>query len=136
MIRRVRLITGCILFTYVTSHLLNHMLGLVSYASMEDGRLWFIAVWRNPVGTTLLYGSLIIHFLLALWAIYERRELKFSFAEAIQLSFGIAIPLLLVGHVIGTRGVHQVAGTNDLYALVLLVHFKFATQYFYWQTSD
>lgn len=135
MIRRVRLITGCILFAYVTSHLLNHMLGLVSYAAMEEGRLWFLAMWRNPVGTTLLYGSLIIHFLLALWAIYERRELKFSFAEAIQLSFGIAIPLLLVGHVVGTRGVHQAAGTNDLYAFVLLVHFKFATQYFYWQTA-
>jgi adenylate cyclase len=135
MIRRVRLITGCILFTYVTSHLLNHMLGLVSYAAMEEGRLWFIAAWRNPVGTTLLYGSLIIHFLLALWAIYERRELKFSFAEAVQLCFGIAIPLLLVGHIVGTRGVHQAAGTDDLYALVLLVHFKFATQYFYYQTA-
>ena len=69
MIRRVRLITGCILFAYVTSHLLNHMLGLISYAAMEEGRLWFLALWRNPVGTTLLYGSLIIHFLLALWAI-------------------------------------------------------------------
>ncbi len=135
MIRRVRLITGCILFAYVTSHLLNHMLGLVSYAALEEGRLWFLAVWRNPVGTIALYGALLIHFLLALWAIYERRELKFSFSEAVQLGFGIAVPLLLVGHVVGTRGVHQMAGTNDLYAFVLLVHFKFATQYFWYQTA-
>lgn len=135
MIRRIRLITGLILFVYVTSHLLNHMLGLISYNAMEIGRVWFLALWRNPVGSIALYGALAIHFLLALWAIYERRHLRFTFAEAVQLSFGIAIPMLLVGHVVGTRGAHQMAGTNDLYAYVLLAHFKFATEYFYYQTA-
>ncbi len=135
MIRRIRLTTGLILFAYVTSHLLNHMLGLISYDAMEDGRIWFLAIWRNPVGTLALYGALSIHFLLALWAIYERHRLRYTFAEAVQLGLGIAIPMLLVGHVVGTRGAHQIAGTNDLYAYVLLAHFKFATQYFYYQTA-
>lgn len=135
MIRRVRLITGLILFTYVTSHLLNHALGLISYHAMEEGRLWFLAAWRNPLGTTALYGSLIIHFLLALWAIYECRHLRFSFAEAAQITLGISVPLLLAGHILGTRTAHEIAGTEDLYAFVLLIHFKFSPELFYWQTA-
>ena len=77
MIRRIRLVTGLILFFYVTTHLLNHTLGLISYGAMEDGRVWFIALWRNPVGTVALYGAMMIHFMLALWALYDRRRLKF-----------------------------------------------------------
>ena len=33
---------------------------------MEAGRAWFNRLWRNPVGTVLLYGSMLLHFLLAL----------------------------------------------------------------------
>ena len=75
MIHRVRLVTGLVLFVYVTSHLLNHSLGLVSYQAMEEGRLWFLAAWRNPVGTTMLYASLLIHFVLGFWALYRPRRL-------------------------------------------------------------
>jgi adenylate cyclase len=134
MIRRVRLVTGLILFFYVTTHLLNHTLGLISYGAMEDGRVWFIALWRNPVGTVALYGAMMIHFLLALWALYDRRRLKFTVGEALQLSLGIAIPLLLALHIVGTRGAHELAGTNDNYAAVLLIHFKFAPEIVYTQS--
>ncbi|NKB22137.1 MAG: 2Fe-2S iron-sulfur cluster binding domain-containing protein [Alphaproteobacteria bacterium] len=135
MIRRVRLATGLVLFFYVTTHLLNHALGLISYAAMEDGRFWFLGLWRNPVGTIALYGSMMIHFMLALWALYDRRRLKFSIGEALQLSLGIAIPLLLALHIVGTRGAHEIAGTNDNYAFVLLIHFKFAPEVVFTQTA-
>lgn len=135
MIRRARLITGLILFAYVTTHLLNHTLGLVSYPAMEDGRVWFLALWRNLPMTVLLYGALGIHFSLALYAIYARRHLRYSVAEGAQLLLGIVIPLLLVGHVLGTRLAFAMAGTNDNYAYVLLAHFRFAPEFFYLQTA-
>lgn len=135
MVRRLRLITGLVLFAYVAAHLANHALGLVSYEAMEDGRSWFLAAWRNPLGTAALYGALLIHFLLALWAVYERRRLRYPPGELAQLLLGIAIPLLLATHIIGTRGAHELFGTNDSYAYVLLVHFRFATENFYLQTA-
>ena len=135
MIRRVRLISGLVLFAYVATHLANHAVGLISYQAMEDGRVWFLALWRNPVGTIAFYGALLTHFLLALWAIYQRKRLDYSYGEAAQLALGISIPLLLALHAIGTRLAHEIGGTNDLYAYVLLIHFKFATEHFYTQTA-
>lgn len=125
MIRRVRLGTGLILFAYVATHLLNHALGLISFRAMEEGRVWFLALWRNPVATTALYGALLTHFSLALWAIYERRRLRYSTAELAQLILGLAVPLLLAEHVVGTRLAHTLSGTDDDYAYVLLSNFRF-----------
>jgi len=135
MIRRTRLVTGLILFAYVATHLLNHTLGLISVHAMEDGRTWFLLAWRNPVATVLLYGALLIHFLLALWAIYDRRRLRYDWAEACQLAFGLSVPILLGGHVVGTRLAHELAGTEDSYTYVLLVHFRLATEYFWLQSA-
>jgi adenylate cyclase len=134
VIRRVRLITGLILFVYVTTHLLNHALGLISYQAMEDGRHWFHILWRNPLGTLALYGALLTHFGLALWAIYDRRNLRYGVGEGAQLALGISIPLLLALHIVGTRGAHEFAGTDDNYAYVLLAHFRFSPELFYFQT--
>ena len=114
MIRRIRLTTGLILFAYVATHLLNHALGLISFRAMEEGRVWFLALWRNPIGTTALYGALLVHFSLALWAIYERRRLRYSAAELAQLVLGLAVPLLLAQHAIGTRLVDKTV--NDMYS--------------------
>lgn len=136
MVRRIRLITGLVLFAYVAMHLVNHALGLISYQAMGDGRVWFLALWRNPVGTVLLYGSLLIHFGLAMWALYQRRDLRMPPVEAAQLMIGVLIPVLLAQHVIGTRGANALAGTDDSYAYVLLVHFKYGRQQlFYIQTA-
>jgi adenylate cyclase len=46
--RRVRLASGLVLFAYVTTHLANHALGLVSLDAMEAGRVYFLALWRAP----------------------------------------------------------------------------------------
>ena len=85
MVRRIRLITGLVLLGYVTSHLLNHALGVHSLGAMEWGRTWFLAIWRSPVGTFALYGSLLGHFTLSLYGIYERRRLRMSPGEIAQL---------------------------------------------------
>ena len=75
-IRPLRLWCGLILFTYLLTHFTNHALGLVSLDAMAAGRGWFLALWRNPIGTTALYGALLTHWLLGLWLLYRRRTLR------------------------------------------------------------
>jgi adenylate cyclase len=119
-IRRTRIVTGLVLFTYLTTHLLNHSLGLISLDAMEAGREWFLALWRNPLSTALLYGSLLTHFILALYALYQRRHLRIPFWEALQLALGLCIPLLLATHFAGTRMAYEWYGIEDLYAKTVL----------------
>jgi len=119
LIRRLRLATGLILFTYVSTHLANHALGLVSLEAAEAGRLWFLALWRSAPGTAALYGALLTHFALALVSLYRRRHLRMRAWEAAQLLLGLAIPPLLAGHVVGTRVAHTWLGVTDSYTWVL-----------------
>jgi len=119
-IRRLRLITGSVLFTYLATHFLNHALGLISLDAMEAGRMWFLTLWRNPIGTAAFYGSLLIHFGLALWAIYQRHHLRMPFWEALQLVLGLCIPPLLATHFAGTRLAYEWYGVEDLYAKTVL----------------
>jgi adenylate cyclase len=135
LVRKARLITGIVLMVFVTTHFINHSLGLISLETMEAGRDWFLVLWRNPIGTVILYVSLLIHFLLAIWALYARRHLSMSIPEFLQYGLGIAIPLLLATHIVGTRGAHEVAGTNDIYAYVLLVHWKYSRASIAYQTA-
>ncbi len=119
-IRGLRLGTGLILFAYVVTHLINHALGLISLEAMEMGREYFLLLWRNFVGSTLLIGSLLAHMMLALHAVYRRRRLKMSTGEALQFVLGFAAPILLVSHILGTRAAVQLYGTDDTYAYVLM----------------
>ncbi|MGE3936918.1 MAG: adenylate/guanylate cyclase domain-containing protein, partial [Rhodospirillaceae bacterium] len=129
MVRRVRLVTGCILFAYVATHLLNHALGLVSLGAMEAARPWFLAVWTSPPGGAALYGSFLVHFALALWAIFQRRRLRLAAGEWVQLAVGLTIPFLLVEHIVGTRGATLAAGSEPSYPAVLLTMWVYAPKY-------
>lgn len=135
MERRIRLITGLVLYVYVTTHLLNHSLGIVSLQMMDDGRDVFLGLWRNWVGTAILYGSLIGHILLVLKALYLRRKLAMPIGEAVQLIVGLVLPPLLAAHIVGTRGAHELAGVEDSYATVLLIHWKVARENLLLQTA-
>jgi adenylate cyclase len=118
--RGLRLGSGLILFAFVVTHLANHALGLISLEAMELGRKYFLLLWRNPVGTMLFVGALLVHMAFALYAVYSRRRLKMSIGEALQLILGFAAPVLLVIHLLGTRAAVQLYGTDDTYAYVLL----------------
>lgn len=120
-IRRLRLATGLILFTYVATHLLNHALGLISLGAMAAGQRWFVAFWHFPLCTAALYLALLTHFLLALWAVYQRRRLfEMRGSEALQLLLGLSIIPLLTEHAVGTRLAHEGFGLNATYTYVLL----------------
>lgn len=65
IVRRFRLGSGLVLFSYVFLHFLNHSLGNISWEAMERGGEVHEWIWRGPVGTVLLYGAFAIHFSLA-----------------------------------------------------------------------
>ncbi len=122
MTQRLRLFSGLVLFTYVTSHLLNHALGMISLGAAEAGRLWFTDFWRFPLPTLVLYTSLTLHITLALWAIYRRRHLRLPRWELVRLALGLCIPVLLFTHIFGTRVQHTVLGVNDTYTRMLFIY--------------
>jgi adenylate cyclase len=103
VIRKLRLATGLVLFAYVTLHLVNHVAGLWSLPVMDAVRGAMRALWWSIPGTVILYGSLAVHGILALYGLYLRRRLMLSFNEGLQVVLGLAIPLLLLGHVMDTR---------------------------------
>ncbi|KQV70431.1 adenylate/guanylate cyclase domain-containing protein [Rhizobium sp. Root1220] len=118
-IRRARLGSGLIMFVFVLLHLSNHALGLISVAAAEDGRRFFLAIWRNPVGTVVFYGAVLVHIALVLRAIYRRRSLVMPASETAQIIIGLAIPLLLMDHVIGTRIAHTLFHYTDNYETIV-----------------
>ena len=101
--RLIRLVTGLIVAAFVVGHFLNHSLGVVSIEAMDRMRVALALWWRSPVGTALLYGSLLTHFILALASLYGRSTLRMPVWEAAQMLLGLAIPPLLIGHIVGTR---------------------------------
>jgi adenylate cyclase len=118
---RLRLASGLVLMAYVASHLVNHALGIHSLQAMERGLALFGGVWRSWPGSLLLYGALALHVALVVHKLYRRRSLRMPAWEILQITLGLLIPFFLVVHVIGTRGLHQLAGVEDSYPYVLAV---------------
>jgi adenylate cyclase len=130
-LRRLRLITGMVLFTYVGLHLINHALGNISVAAMEDGLAVQKFVWQGVIGAPVLYVSLVVHFALGLGALYKRRHYGWTRGEIVQLILGLSIPLLLINHVIQTRVALSLYGLEKGYALELYA-FHVAAPLFGW----
>jgi len=124
MIRRLRLLSGLVMLPYVTMHLANHAVGLISLKAMEDV-LWYIfRIWTNRPAQLLLYGSFLVHYALALYALWQRRTLRLRLSELSQIVLGFGIPLLLVRHVVATRISDSFFHTDvGYYAYLLWVYF-------------
>ena len=103
-ILQLRLWAGLILGTYVTMHLSNHALGLISVHAQERARPWVMLVWHSAIGQFLLYGSLTLHAILGLYSLIRRRHYRIPKWEIIQLVLGLSIPYLLLVHIVNTRG--------------------------------
>ncbi len=147
---RLRSATGVIIGLYVTMHLCNHALGLISLNAQEGARPYVMALWHSLPGQTLLYGSLVIHAVCALMALARRRQFRMPLWEGTQLLFGLAIPYLLLVHIVNTRGTRILTGIDINYpyeianlwvdpwirtkqiALVLLVWGHFVTGLHFW----
>ena len=113
--------SGGVLFAYIALHLVNHALGLVSLHVAEAGMEIAIAVWYSWPGTVLLYGAAATHFLLALWAVYERRTFRLPPAELLRIALGFTLPILLIGHAVSTRLAWELFGLPSDYSRVVAV---------------
>lgn len=121
---RTKLASGLVLFTFLATHLINHMLGIVSLQAIDAGSTVFKFIWRSWPGTVLLYTAAVLHPLLALFSWLRRGHYRgIPWQGWVQLALGICVPPLVIDHVIGTRGLHEALGLNDSYAYVLIVQF-------------
>src|ERR1700738_195090 len=117
--RNLRMGSGLVLFTYITAHLVNHALGLISLHTAEEGLGYAEDVWDTLPGTVLLYGAALIHFLLALWSIYERRTFRLPPAELLRIAMGFTMPLILINHLANTRLAYEMFGQPADYTSVI-----------------
>ena len=97
-VRQVRLVCGLVMFAYIFSHFFNHALGNLSYDTMEAWLRFHVWWWRIPIVNFALYAAAATHFLLGLWALYQRRHFRYTVIEITQLVFGLSIPLLIASH--------------------------------------
>ena len=115
MFQRLRLISGLILFSFATTHFLNHALGLVSLDWMQTVQQWRWAVTRSTPGTVVLLSALVIHITLALYKLAGRVTLRLPLWEFVQVALGLLIPFWLFPHIVNTRIAHVFFGVNDIY---------------------
>lgn len=125
MINHLRLWSGLTLLLFVTGHMINLSLGLISLELMNDAALYLMAPWRSLPGTIILVGASSVHVALGLFSLYRRRRFAFRELRTRQLFLGLAIPFLLSTHVIGTRLLHEVFDVVGDFSLELLVFFFF-----------
>lgn len=130
--REIRLWSGLVLFAFVTMHLVNHALGVLGVPTMEAAQDWRVWLWRTWPGTIALYGAAALHAGLALKRIAFRRACRMPLEEGVQIVLGLAIPMLVIEHAIGTRYGSSVLGTDDSYRAVLHVLYPGQVA---WQTA-
>ena len=111
--------SGLTLFTYIGAHLINHALGLVSLAAAEAGMSIAIEVWYSVPGTVLLYGAFIMHFMMALFSVYERRTFRLPPLELLRIVLGFTMPILLIGHAASTRLAYELFGLSSDYTRIV-----------------
>jgi len=128
LLANLRLGSGIILFIYIGTHLVNHSCGLASLETLNSGRDIFVTVWRSWPGTILLYGALLTHITLFFISLYIRRTFRLKPREYFQIFSGLAIPFLLVEHILGTRGLNVAFQVNDNYLYEILVLWVYAPE--------
>jgi len=100
-------------------HFLNHALGIISLGAMDGGIKYTVEPWRTLPGTIIILSALLVHVLLAFWALYSKRTLRMSFGDVAQICLGILIPILISGHVLATRGSYEAFGFEGGYSYQL-----------------
>lgn len=113
--RNLSLISGLILFVFAATHFLNHAVGLFSLEFMDQVQGWRLAVTRSWPGVIILAAALVIHIVFGLLKLLGRRTLRLPAWELMQLALGVAIPFLLLPHILDTHVAHSLFGVQDSY---------------------
>jgi len=134
LVRKVRLVSGLVLMTFVLSHLSNLMLGIHSLATMEDWRATLMGPWRTGIGVSLLAGAALVHIALGLYAMSARRSFAMSRTDVVQLCLGLLTPPLLLNHAVVMYTAGQVTPNFDAtFGQMLAVYWSFSPRYAFQQ---
>lgn len=117
--RNARLASGLIMLVFVTMHMANLSLNLVSMEAADAALDYLTGPWLSLPGMILLYGSAAVHFVLVLRTLYLRRTLRMPTKEAVQALLGILIPLVIAEHVVGLRVIDSMTYINIDYEFVV-----------------
>ncbi len=117
--RDIRFVSGMVLLLFAATHFVNHAIGIAGLRLMEDVQSWRYWVWRSWPGSVLLYGAFIVHPLFAMLRVAQRRTFKMPLREMLQIALGLAIPLFLVDHIVGTRVMGTFFDLDESYPAVL-----------------
>jgi adenylate cyclase len=101
--QQIRLVAGLVITLYLTGHLIDHAAGIFGVDAMKASAELPKLVWRSWPGLVLLYGSLFAHYLLSLYALWERSTLRIGWGAGFQLALGLLTVPFLVVHIVGTR---------------------------------
>jgi adenylate cyclase len=127
VVRMMRLAGGLVLMSYVTGHLTNLAVGLVSLDLIDRVRIPLMAPWQSIPGQILLYGALASHLSLGLLAVARRRSLaSLNRSDAAQLVLGLLVPVFLTWHVLRTRGAIVLGGEHATYPVLMINYWKVA----------
>lgn len=105
--QKLRLYSGLVIAFFLVLHLLNAGLGIVGLQLMDRFGEALFTLWSIPVFSIILYGSFVIHIVLLYVGLYRRRSLKMPWWNILQYALALLLPLLLIGHILGTRGAFQ-----------------------------
>ena len=115
ILQRLRLASGLILFAFAATHFANHTVGLFGLEALHAVQDVRTAITRSLPVTVVLAAALTVHVALGLYKLAVRKSLQMPAWEALQIATGIAIPFLLLPHIVNTRVAHDAFGVNDTY---------------------
>jgi len=77
--------------------------------------------WANPsgLGSAVLVAAAVVHFVLGIAKFLRTRTWRLGARNVVQLIFGLLIPIFLIRHVLGTRGVEEMFGVDADYTYAL-----------------
>src|SRR5258708_33883022 len=81
IVRPLRMASGLVLFTYATSHLINHAFGIHSVETFQAAGQFLLKPWQTDLGRLILYSAFFVHAGLGLYALYRRRHLRIPAGE-------------------------------------------------------
>src|SRR5580692_2364871 len=114
-VRQIRMVCGLILFAYLISHFLNHALGNISVDALAWGMHYHLLFWQFLPVAIVFYTAVLLHSVLGIWALYERRQFRWKAMEPLQLVLGLSIPALVAAHIIGVKFGQVLFGQTKLY---------------------
>lgn len=111
----LRLYSGLVIGVFLILHLLNAALGVFSMSAMDSLGSVLFGFWSHPLMLVMLYGAFLTHIVMGLCALFRPRSWRMPIWNVLQIVLGVAMPFLLIGHAMGTRGAYLLLDVQRTY---------------------